>query len=62
MSTKVSKTNPYLRDPAVREKMVIRSVVTSSAIEGIRVSFTGSRKSRGKAAAALKGRSTGKKV
>jgi hypothetical protein len=39
MSTKLSSTNRYLRDAAVRKSMVIRSVVTSSAIEGIRVSF-----------------------
>lgn len=41
MSKKLSETNPYLRDPAVRERMVIKSVITSSAIEGIRVSFKG---------------------
>lgn len=39
MSTKLSVTNRYLRDPAVREKTVIRSVATSSAIEGIRTPF-----------------------
>jgi hypothetical protein len=36
VSTKLTATNPYLRDRDVRERMVIRSVETSSAIEGIR--------------------------
>jgi len=49
MSQKLSDTNPYLRDPAVRERLVIRSVVTSSAIDGIRVSFQRSRKGSGQA-------------
>jgi hypothetical protein len=39
MGTKLSSVNPYLRDPVARKTMVIRSVVTSSAIEGIRAVF-----------------------
>ena len=39
MSTKLTSTNPYLRDRYVRERTVIRSVATSSAIEGIQVFF-----------------------
>ncbi len=39
MSIKLSVANRYLRNPEVREKMVIRSVATSSAIEGIRTPF-----------------------
>jgi len=39
MSTKLSSLNPYLRDPAVRKRTVMRSVLTSSAIEGIRGAF-----------------------
>jgi hypothetical protein len=39
MSTKLTSTNPYLRDREVRERTVIRSVETSSAIEGIRTIF-----------------------
>ena len=39
MSSKLSYVNPYLRDPIARKRMVIRSVVTSSAIDGIRVVF-----------------------
>jgi len=39
MSTKLTSTNPYLRDRDVRERTVIRSVETSSAIEGIRTIF-----------------------
>jgi len=39
MSTKLSSTNPYLRNRDVRERTVNRSVATSSAIEGIRAFF-----------------------
>ena len=39
MSTKLSSLNPYLRDPTVRKRTVMRSVLTSSAIEGIRGAF-----------------------
>ncbi len=39
MSTKLTSTNPYLRDRDVRARTVIRSVETSSAIEGIRTLF-----------------------
>ena len=39
MSSKLSTVNPYMRDPATRERSVLRSVATSSAIEGIRVPF-----------------------
>lgn len=40
MSSKLSSTNVYMRDPVVRRTTVLRSVVTSSAIEGIRAPFT----------------------
>lgn len=30
-------TNPYLKDEATRRKLVIRSVVSSSGVEGIKV-------------------------
>jgi hypothetical protein len=39
VSSKLSATNPYLRDPLLRERMVLRSVASSSAIEGIRAPF-----------------------
>lgn len=39
MSRRLPATNPYLRDPAMRERMVFKSVATSSAIEGIRAPF-----------------------
>jgi hypothetical protein len=32
------KSNKYLRDPAMREEALIRNVVSSSSIDGIRVS------------------------
>jgi len=39
MSSKLSSTNPHLRDPVQRQRSVLRSVATSSAIEGIHVPF-----------------------
>lgn len=39
MGAKLSTTNPYLRDPTVRKRMVFRSVASSSAIEGIHAPF-----------------------
>lgn len=39
MSSKLSSTNVYMRDPVVRRTTVLRSVATSSAIEGIRAPF-----------------------
>lgn len=32
----LSKTNPYLKDPAKRLQLVARSVETSGAVEGIK--------------------------
>ena len=34
----LKETNPYLKDPLLREEMILRSVISSSAIEGIRPS------------------------
>jgi hypothetical protein len=39
MSSKLSTANPYLRDPLVRQRTVLTSVSTSSAIEGIHAPF-----------------------
>jgi hypothetical protein len=39
MSSKLSSANTYMRDPGVRRDSVLRSVATSSAIEGIRAPF-----------------------
>jgi hypothetical protein len=39
MSTKLSKTNPHLRDPVASERTILKSVASSSAIEGIRAPF-----------------------
>ncbi len=33
----LSKTNPYLKDAAQREALLYRSVVTSTAIEGVKL-------------------------
>jgi hypothetical protein len=50
MSRKLPAINPYLRDPAMRERMVVKSsVATSSAIEGIRVPFRRTTNGSGKA-------------
>jgi hypothetical protein len=42
ISTKLSHTNPYLRDRAERERGVFASVASSSAIEGIHAPFKSS--------------------
>jgi hypothetical protein len=39
MSSKLAAVNPYLRDPVRRARMVLKSVASSSAIEGIRAPF-----------------------
>jgi len=39
MSSKLSAANPYLRDPVARRRIVLTSVSTSSAIEGIHAPF-----------------------
>jgi len=39
MKSRLSDVNPYLRDPAKRERAVLKSVASSSAIEGIHVTL-----------------------
>lgn len=39
MARKLSDANAFMRDPAVRRASVLRSVATSSAIEGVRAPF-----------------------
>ena len=39
MCPKLTDTNPYLRDPIERSRLVLRSVAGSSAIEGIHHPF-----------------------
>jgi hypothetical protein len=39
MGSKLTDTNPYLRDPVERARMVLRFVAASSAIEGIHHPF-----------------------
>ena len=51
MGSKLSKTNPFLRDPATRERTVLKSVASSSAIEGIRAPFRKSANGGAKVAA-----------
>lgn len=41
MKTKsLIETNPYLKNSATREKLVVRSVVTSCGVEGVKVDFS----------------------
>jgi hypothetical protein len=35
----LAETNPYLRDPEVRKRLLFNSAKTSSAVEGIRAPF-----------------------
>ena len=51
MSSKLSKTNPHLRDPVSRERSILKSVASSSAIEGIRAPFKESGSAQGKSLA-----------
>ncbi len=37
MKKSLIETNPFLKDPAKRRRMLERSVLSSSAIEGIRI-------------------------
>ena len=39
MGAKLSAVNRYLKNPLARERAVVKSVATSSAIEGIRAPF-----------------------
>jgi hypothetical protein len=39
MGAKLTETNPYLRDPVERARIIFRSVASSSAIEGIHHPF-----------------------
>lgn len=34
----LKETSPYLKDPLLREELILRSVISSSAVEGIRPS------------------------
>ncbi len=40
MKTKsLIETNPYLKNSATRAKLIVRSVVTSCGVEGVKVDF-----------------------
>ena len=51
MKNRLSDVNPYLRDPVKRKRAMLRSVISSSAIEGIRVTPKDLRTIPGKPAA-----------
>jgi len=51
MKSRLSDVNPHLRDPAKRKRAMLRSVISSSAVEGIRVTLKDLRAGRGKPAA-----------
>jgi len=50
MKNKLSDVNPYLRDPVKRRRAMMRSVISSSAVEGIRVTLKDLRAGLGKPA------------
>lgn len=50
MGARLAVTNPFLRDPDARARSVLRSVATSSAIEGIHAPFAQPTRSSGKSA------------
>lgn len=52
MSSKLSDVNPYLRDPVRRARMILKSVASSSAIEGIHAPFKKMMRVTGKPASA----------
>jgi len=60
MSSKLSTVNPYLRDPAVRQGSVYRSVASSSAIEGIRSPFKKAPRTTAKRPSDVRANSNGK--
>jgi len=39
MSSTLASANPHLRDPVLRQRSVLKSVASSSAIESIRAPF-----------------------
>jgi Fic family protein len=51
MKNRLSDVNPYLRDPVKRKRALLKSAISSSAIEGIRVTSKDLRTSPGKPAA-----------
>lgn len=44
----ILEENPWLRDPATRKKSIRVAVVSSSAVEGIRVKFASTKKAKNK--------------
>ena len=34
------ETNPYLKDPQIREKLIMQSVVSSCGVEGVKVDLS----------------------
>ncbi len=50
MKKSLIETNPHLKDPMKRREMLERSVLSSSAIEGIRITVEELRRFRGKVA------------
>lgn len=34
------ETNPYLKDPQMREKLIMQSVISSCGVEGVKVDLT----------------------
>jgi hypothetical protein len=51
MRKTLAATNRYLRDPVLRDRLVLKSVASSSAIEGIRAPFRRMARATGKSPA-----------
>ena len=60
VSKKLSDANPYLRDPALRDRLVFKSVASSSAIEGISAPFKRMSSGAGKPRLRARGRTRAK--
>ena len=60
MLVKLPAANPFLRDPEARERMVFKSVASSSAIEGIQAPFRNLAPGTGKSATTTGARLNGK--
>ena len=54
MGSKLTDTNPYLRDPVERARMILRSVASSSAMEGIHHPFKKAARKSGKRSRTVK--------
>jgi hypothetical protein len=62
MSKTLAAANRYLRDPVLRNRLVFKSVASSSAIEGIRAPFRRVVRATGKSPAPAAARAAARKT